>query len=152
MAYATRSDQLKYQREWCAKKRAAFMDGKACVVCGSTQSLEVDHIDPSEKVSHRIWTWSAFRRDAELAKCQVLCNGCHKIKTRAQRPVPEHGTVSRYSGVQKCRCELCRKANAERGALNKAKQKEALKLQTAAELAQLADLVELHPRIKRDAA
>ena len=112
-----------YMRVWCAKNRAAYMAGKSCVQCGSTNSLEVDHVDPEQKVTHRIWSWSLQRRLAELAKCQILCTDCHKVKTRAQRPVPEHGTVSRYSGIAKCRCDLCRKANAERCAVNRAKQR-----------------------------
>ena len=120
MAY-TNEQKRKYQREWCAKNRAAYLHGKACVHCGSAGPLEVDHIDPSQKVDHRIWTWSAARRNAELAKCQTLCVPCHKAKTKAQRPIPEHGTVSRYSGAQKCRCDLCRKANNDRKKLNTAK-------------------------------
>jgi hypothetical protein len=110
MAY-TLEEKRKYQREWCAKNRAAYMHGKSCVACGSTQNLEVDHIDPELKVSHRIWSWSAARRAEELAKCQVLCTGCHLEKTLEQRPTPEHGTLSRYQ-KGKCRCEPCREANA----------------------------------------
>lgn len=44
-------------------------------------NLEVDHIDPDQKISHKVWSWAKPRRDAELAKCQVLCNKCHKNKT-----------------------------------------------------------------------
>lgn len=119
------------------------MAGKSCVKCGSTQSLEVDHIDPALKVTHSVWSWSIPRRTVELAKCQVLCTECHKAKTRADRPLPEHGTISRYGSIHKCRCDLCRKANAERGAMNKA-----LKLERdlKADLARLAEVVELQPR------
>lgn len=111
-------------RKWTAKNRADYMVGKFCVHCGSTNSLEVDHVDPEQKVSHRIWSWSAARRTAELAKCQILCTDCHLTKTLEQRKIPEHGTVSRYSGKQKCRCEPCKAANRERCALNRAKQRE----------------------------
>lgn len=146
------SNMREYKRLWAARRRSDFMQGKSCAVCGTTESLEVDHIDPSQKVSHRIWTWAIARRDAELAKCQILCTEHHKEKTRADRPLPEHGTISRYGSIHKCRCDLCRKANAERAALNKAKKKEALKVQTAADLQRLADVVELKPSIRRDAA
>lgn len=115
------------------------MAGKSCVECGATENLEVDHIDPEQKIAHRIWSWSVPRRDAELAKCQVLCVEHHKAKTRSQRPIPDHGTVSRYSGVQKCRCELCKKANRERCATNRALQKEAAKAQAVRDLQRLAD-------------
>lgn len=154
MPYATREIQREYQRIWVAKNRADYMTGKSCVICGSTQDLEVDHIDPERKVSHRIWSWSADRRSAELAKCQILCVEHHKQKTRAQRPIPEHGTVSRYSSkAHKCRCELCRKANRERCAANRAKQVEAIAEQAQLDLLQLADVAKLRPgNPKRDAA
>gem|GEM_PF-2434965 len=124
MPYASKEVMREYQRQWTARQRAEYMAGRSCLQCGAGGPLEVDHIDPAQKVSHRIWTWSAARRNAELAKCQTLCVPCHKAKTRAQRPIPEHGTVSRYSGAQKCRCDLCRKANADRTKLNKAKKLE----------------------------
>jgi len=126
MTYATRSQQQKYQREWCAKRRASYLADKSCAICGTTQSLEVDHVDPGQKVSHRIWSWSAERRSAELAKCQILCTQHHKEKTRAQRPIPEHGTLSRYkSKIHGCKCDACRKANAEHKAYKVAQQKAA---------------------------
>lgn len=37
------AQKRKYQREWCAKNRAAYMDGKTCAHCGSPGPLEVDH-------------------------------------------------------------------------------------------------------------
>ena len=54
-----------------------------CVKCGcwDLDQLEVDHIDPNTKVSHRVWSWSKERRENELAKCQVLCRACHLTKT-----------------------------------------------------------------------
>ena len=117
------SNMREYKRQWAAARRADYMAGKSCVICGTTQSLEVDHIDPEQKVSHRIWTWAIPRRDAELAKCQILCTEHHKEKTRADRPIPEHGTISRYGSIHKCRCDLCRRANADRKKLNEAKKK-----------------------------
>ena len=118
------SNMREYKRNWVAARRAEWMAGKSCVKCGSTQSLEVDHIDPAQKVAHTIWSWAIPRRDAELAKCQVLCTPCHKEKTRADRPIPEHGTLARYGKHHKCRCDICRKANADRARLNKAKKLE----------------------------
>lgn len=147
------ADMREYKRRWAAARRAEWMAGKSCVQCGTTESLEVDHVDPSQKVSHRIWTWAIARRDAELAKCQVLCIEHHKAKTKAQRPMPAHGTVSRYSSkAHKCRCDECKRANRERCALNRAKQNEALALQATADLARLTEVVELRPARSRPAA
>jgi hypothetical protein len=43
--------------------------------------MELDHVDPSQKVDHRIWSWSKARMDVEVAKCQVLCYDCHLAKS-----------------------------------------------------------------------
>lgn len=147
------SDMREYKRRWVATRRAEWMADKSCVQCGTKQSLEVDHIDPGQKVSHRIWSWAISRRDAELAKCQILCTEHHKAKTRAQRPIPEHGTISRYGSTHKCRCDACRKANADRTKLHRARKAEAVALQAQEELALFAEVIELQPRkTKRRAA
>ena len=102
----------KYQREWRAKRRAEYFEGKSCEKCGATEGLELDHVDPTKKVSHNIWSWSQKRRDAELAKCQVLCKGHHREKTNAALMAgAEHGTRRKYK--QGCHCVPCRGANAE---------------------------------------
>lgn len=74
-----------YRRLWKAKRRADFFKDKKCVKCGSTERLELDHIDPSTKIHHNIWTWKLERRLSEIAKCQVLCHECHRLKTRQER-------------------------------------------------------------------
>lgn len=87
-----------------------------CQECGSWKNLEVDHIDPALKIDHRIWTWSEVRRTEELKKCQVLCYDCHLKKTVATyEKIPQiHGTVASYKRSHSpCRCDLCKKANAD---------------------------------------
>lgn len=84
MPYKDKAKQLEYQRKWMAARRAEYFDGKSCVTCGSTESLELDHIDPTTKVHHAIWSWRAERREAELAKCQPLCRDCHISKSRKE--------------------------------------------------------------------
>lgn len=102
-----------YQRAWMAERRAEFFKGKCCKVCGKTDKLELDHVDPKQKVSHNIWSWSDSRRNAELAKCQVLCFDCHKKKTIREMPLTNnrhpytHGTKTMYED-HKCRCDDCR--------------------------------------------
>jgi 5-methylcytosine-specific restriction endonuclease McrA len=107
----------RYQNTWLQeRRRQAIADlGGKCVRCGSTERLEVDHIDPAAKVSHRIWGWSAEKRAAELAKCQVLCRPCHHKKTGAEKRRPiTHGTASGYR--RGCRCLPCGAANRRRSA------------------------------------
>ncbi|AVI04753.1 HNH endonuclease [Mycobacterium phage LifeSavor] len=110
MPMATKEARREYQRQWIAKRRADFFADKRCVKCGSTEELNLDHIDPTKKVSHNIWSWSQVRRDAEIAKCQVLCLPCHKDKTAADRKYKRlHGHVGTYDRWG-CRCGLCKAA------------------------------------------
>ena len=90
MPYLDPDKNREYQRNWVAARRAAFFSDKHCKHCGSKENLELDHIDPALKDTHRIWSWSASRRDREIAKCQVLCKACHLSKTVASRPIATH--------------------------------------------------------------
>ena len=117
MPFKDPSAQRQYQREWMAKRRSDwFAENGPCVRCGSWDKLQLDHIDRTEKVSHRIWNWSKARRDAEAEKCQVLCYPCHVKKTAEYgdtalgRPV-SHGDVAMYTR-RGCRCDLCKQAKA----------------------------------------
>lgn len=83
MPMATREEQREYQRQWVAKRRSDFFLGKSCAECGSVEQLELDHVDRATKVHHAIWSWSQVRREAEIAKCQILCHDCHKAKSHA---------------------------------------------------------------------
>src|ERR1700745_656671 len=76
-----------YGRQWVANRRIEFFKDKKCSVwwCGSSTKLELDHIDPTQKISHRIWSWSKVRRESELTKCQVLCDKCHNAKSKKNR-------------------------------------------------------------------
>ena len=116
MPYKDPEAQKKYQREWCQKRRRAFFDTKECEWCGSTSSLELHHRDPSRKESHAIWSWTEARRQTEIAKCIVLCAGCHdrahaearRIEAELRNPC---GTTAAYR--RGCRCAACRRANAD---------------------------------------
>ena len=114
MAYRDKHKQREYQRQWKARRRDQWIaDHGPCANCGSHDDLEVDHLDPKVKDHHisRIWSYRAEVRDAELAKCQVLCNPCHLAKTIDQRSaVAQHGTHSKYNTG--CRCRECKKAHA----------------------------------------
>lgn len=84
MPYKDPEQMRAYQREWKARRRREWLaENGPCVRCESTEDMQVDHIDPTKKVSHKVWTWAAHRREAELAKCQVLCRLCHEAKTNS---------------------------------------------------------------------
>lgn len=111
MPYTKIEMQRAYQRQWLQQRRRAWLRTNGPCRCGSTDRLEVHHVDRHKKVSHRVWSWSEARRSAELAKCVPLCHDCHKIESRKQRPMNQnHGTRAMYVR-EKCRCAACRKAN-----------------------------------------
>jgi hypothetical protein len=79
-----------YGREWIAKRKAKAIQllGGVCVVCGSQDYLEIDHIDPDTKDSRLRkydtgfpWTWNWHWILNELVKCQLLCKEHHLEKT-----------------------------------------------------------------------
>lgn len=61
-----------------------FAANGPCQKCGSKEKLELDHINPEDKVSHSVWSWTPERRRLELNKCQALCRPCHREKTSIQ--------------------------------------------------------------------
>ena len=111
MPYKDKDKQRAYNlaRMQCRRKKW-FAENGPCNGCGSPNNLELDHIDPRKKVSHRVWSWSEQRLIEELLKCQILCKKCHKQKTRWQGLAKmTHGTISMYTNLR-CRCKACRRA------------------------------------------
>jgi len=106
-----RNAREKWRKE--TRRNAWLNENGPCVYCGGCDTLEVDHINPETKVSHRIWLWGDKRREDELSKCQVLCRKCHLEKSRKELiSRPDHGTNNRYtSKLHRCRCNLCKDAH-----------------------------------------
>lgn len=119
MPYSSREKQREHQRKWLAARRASWFKAHGpCLSCSSWDRLELDHVDPAQKVAHNVWSWSEERRAIELAKCQVLCHGCHKAKTKASYPERQHGTDVMRTKTN-CHCRLCRAHWAIRSRLRK---------------------------------
>jgi 5-methylcytosine-specific restriction endonuclease McrA len=76
-----------YEKKWLANRRLEYFKDKKCVKCDSTEDLQLDHIDPKTKISHRIWSWSKKRREEELKKCQPLCKKCHTDKSALENRI-----------------------------------------------------------------
>jgi hypothetical protein len=115
VGYKDPDTQRAYQAGYLAGRRQTWLqENGPCKECGSWERLELDHIDPAEKTTHRVWSLSREDREAELKKCQVLCHDCHRAKTNAQLAKPlVHGTRNGYT-QHGCRCDPCREANNER--------------------------------------
>lgn len=79
-----KNDALRHRRERNKQERIEYLGGK-CVGCGTTENLQFDHKDRtikefniSKKPDHTL-----EKIKEELDKCQLLCDSCHRIKTRA---------------------------------------------------------------------
>lgn len=113
----------KYQKEYQLKRYRIRLDqaieklGGKCVKCGSCDDLQFDHIIPSTKkfVIARLWSIAEDKFLNEVAKCQLLCQGCHSIKTIIDtnktfvKNSGIHGTLSSYNY---CKCQECKAAKA----------------------------------------
>ncbi len=87
--------------------------GGECVKCKSKEKLEIDHIDPKTKEFSPLVKYSLSKLYLlpELNKCQLLCEDCHRVKTREVdgfKAVHGSGGMYRHHG---CRCLLCKEAN-----------------------------------------
>lgn len=122
MPHLNADERRAYQLRWSKDRRNAWIAsrGGSCESCGSMDELQVDHIDPATKVYNprSVWNRRAEIREAELAKCQVLCATCHRAKTDAENAAT-HGSHSMY--VKGCRCDDCRQAHAAQARRTRAK-------------------------------
>ena len=125
MAHKDPEQHALYLREWRRKKREEVLAGQVCAVCGTSENLEIDHVDPSTKVTDQLFSISEERRNEELAKCQFLCKEHHKAKTYAELSAlftkKIHGTYVMYRN-HGCRCEVCKAFKHEEYLRSKAKQ------------------------------
>lgn len=96
-----------------------YLGGK-CARCGTTEALQIDHIDPKTKSFDISKNWARAWNllVLELDKCQALCPEHHLEKSRLNKELRggqnkwteiQHGTVWAYSKYR-CRCEECRAA------------------------------------------
>lgn len=97
-----------YHREYYKKRRQEILDylGGACVVCGTSDSLEVDHINKTEKSFNISKKMSVKNNSTELDKCQLLCQKHHREKTSRENSGFTHGTRHGYMN-HRCTCPKC---------------------------------------------
>lgn len=110
MPYKDPERQKEFQRLWMSQRRLDWIaeQGSVCAKCsGEEGPWEIDHVDPTTKVSHRVWSWAKEKREKELAKCQLLCSVCHWKKTAGENSglTFVHGTSTAYR--YGCRCGEC---------------------------------------------
>lgn len=113
------SNDREYMRVYMAERyrriRAEIVVrlGGKCRVCGTTETLEIDHINPALKTMgvDRITFVGSERRECELKNCQLLCDKHHNEKSVAEKGQRmARGTHGTLSSARYCKCELCRAA------------------------------------------
>ena len=61
--------------------------GGKCDMCGATEKLEFDHINPQDRKNGKPVTNIMGRKELhqELEKCRLLCHSCHRKWSAAQQ-------------------------------------------------------------------
>ena len=90
-----------YMKNRYTKRRAEVVTrlGGICKQCGTTDNLELDHVDPTSKFKTiaKLSSASNVIFEAEITKCQLLCKDCHLEKT-----ITEGSLGDRY---RECICD-----------------------------------------------
>ena len=73
------------------RQRVLDLDGEACLSCGSSRELEVDHIIPQTVDGPNCWN-----------NLQTLCRQCNQRK--ADQPIDYRSPERRIEAAQKCGC------------------------------------------------
>lgn len=76
-----------YQRNRRNEHRAYWVEhlGGRCAFCGDTADLQFDHKDWRTKKFEVSKTPNSPNMAEEMAKCQLLCEPCHKVKTAGDK-------------------------------------------------------------------
>ena len=103
MAYRNKEDALAKSRELYHRNPAPHLEkqkrqrearfqwllenvGDCCTVCGSTERLEFDHLNPSLKRGRISFRANGIERlKQEVDNIQTLCHDCHVKKSTAQK-------------------------------------------------------------------
>lgn len=102
MSYSGEQKRL-YQLEWIKNRRQQWIDENGpCVDCGSSDRLEVDHIDPNLKAFEvrDLWSRREEVRELELAKCVVRCYACHLTKSKTDWIIAKRNFGSNSSSAK----------------------------------------------------
>lgn len=116
-------DMAQYMQERRAQRRLLLrtMLGEKCVDCESTEAIEFDHRDPSEKAftiaSGLDGEWDTLVE--EVKKCELRCRPCHIVRSvelghlgvrgeaNGMWVEARHGTLKMYQ-TEGCKCDECR--------------------------------------------
>lgn len=121
MSYEPEKNKEYLRLRYLQSRREIFaLIGERCAICGSEDSLEVDHIDWRQKSMEMPGVITKGNRESvheELKKCQALCKRHHSEKTIRDRSEMRHKNVTHgkmYAWMKmKCQCEECNQARSK---------------------------------------
>lgn len=87
MPYKDPVRRREYKKLWLRKRRQMYLGSSMCAHCGAREHLQLHHLDPAEKDTHRIFGWAHERILTELSKCIILCQDCHTA-VHAEEAIP----------------------------------------------------------------
>ena len=89
-----------YRRNYYRSRRLEIIGemGGKCSVCGSTENLQIDHVDAELKVFNVGSRLDCARKtiESELNKCQLLCQKCHLEKTKVDLGIKLSGDKNAF--------------------------------------------------------
>jgi hypothetical protein len=81
----TDKELVHYNKQQLKKRLSEIKEASGCVDCGAKNHiiLDFDHLhDKKYNISRMIhdgFSWAAIKK--EIAKCEVVCANCHRIRT-----------------------------------------------------------------------
>jgi transcription elongation factor Elf1 len=81
----TEKELARKQKQQYKKKLAEIKQTSGCVDCGESNHivLDFDHLSNKKynvsRMIHDGFSWAAIKK--EIAKCEVVCANCHRIRT-----------------------------------------------------------------------
>jgi len=99
-----RDKRTQSQRELRHKKKSILVEhlGGKCVGCGTTENLQFDHLDRTQKsftISKKL-DYSLEKLIPEANKCQLLCYNCHEFKSLINHDKDKLAEGYRVSSVE----------------------------------------------------
>jgi hypothetical protein len=112
MPHADRDERNEYARKWYARNREAHgervrevarrkrqqvleylnsLKSQPCVDCGQSfdpEAMDFDHVHGEKLFNVSIagsYGYSLKKIEVEVAKCEVVCAVCHRLRTKARR-------------------------------------------------------------------
>lgn len=92
------------------KRRQILIEhlGGKCCGCGTTQNLQFDHLDRTEKSFNigKCLDYSLEKLIVEVDKCQLLCYNCHEVKSLINHDKDKLAEGYRVASVDKIGDEI----------------------------------------------